>query len=289
MLKHLISADWHVRALVRPQSVHTCPKGVTVDWIAGCLEDTESLRRLVKGVHAVVHCAGAVRGISERDFIQTNVDGVARLVQASHEQDQVPRFLLISSLAAREPGLSYYAASKRRGEEILAYSAESMPWSVFRPTAVYGPGDRELMPIFKWMVRGIAPVIGTGRNRISFLYVEDLAHAVVCWLNSKTDSGHIYELYDGYPHGYSWQDVIEIVTHIRAGRVLQIKIPVLVVKTVGLINLMAGKIRGRPPMLTPGKACELAYPDWSADNTAITRDTGWTPRIGLEEGLKGLF
>jgi nucleoside-diphosphate-sugar epimerase len=87
-----------------------------------------------------------------------NVDGVARLVQAATEQHQLPRFLLISSLAAREPLISPYATSKRQGEETLAAGAGEMGWTTFRPPAVYGPGDKELLPLFRWISRGIAPI-----------------------------------------------------------------------------------------------------------------------------------
>ena len=86
-----------------------------------------------------------------------------------------PRFLLMSSLAARMPQLSDYAASKRRGELAVEAAPENLRWTVLRPPAVYGPGDRELLPLFRWVARGIAPLPAGGGGRFSLLYVDDLA------------------------------------------------------------------------------------------------------------------
>ena len=84
------------------------------------------------------------------------------------EQQHLPRFISISSLAAREPHLSPYAESKKKGEEILAKRAGDRPWAVLRPPAVYGPGDKELLPLFRWMFRGIGPVLGPPEARLLF-------------------------------------------------------------------------------------------------------------------------
>jgi nucleoside-diphosphate-sugar epimerase len=286
LARRLASTDWQVRALVRPASIHKQPNEIASEWITGDLEDMGSLRRLVGGAKAVVHCAGAVRGTHQVDFERTNVDGVARLVQAATEQHPKPRFLLISSLAAREPDLSYYAASKRKGEKALASKSSGMPWVIFRPPVVYGPGDREMLPLFQWMQRGITPIIGSGKSRISLLYVTDLAEAIVYWLHRGKRSGCVYELHDGHTGGYMWQDIIDAVSRLNGRPIYRAKIPVSFLKLIASLNLTAARVFGRAPMLTPGKVRELTHPNWICDNTALNSDTGWTPKITLEEGLR---
>ncbi len=208
------------------------------------------------------------------------------MVRAATEQHPKPRFLLISSLAAREPHLSYYAASKRKGEKALASKSGEMPWVIFRPPAVYGPGDREMLPLFQWMARGIAPIIGPEKSRISLLYVEDLAEAIVCWLDRGMHSRCSYELHDGHTGGYSWQDIIDAVARLRGKPIYRVKIPVSFVKLLALLNLMTARVFGNAPMLTPGKVRELTHPNWVGDNTALTSDTGWIPQVTLDEGLR---
>lgn len=287
LARRLETIGWQIRALVRPASLGARYAGTATQWIEGDLEDIDSLRRLVNNdVYAVVHCAGAVRGASQAQFDGVNVDGVARLVQAAREQHQMPRFLLISSLAAREPHVSPYAASKRHGEDTLAATGGDMSWAVLRPSAVYGPGDKELLPLFRWIGRGIAPILGSRSARFSLLYVEDLAEAVVQWLNSDTNERRAFELHDGHPEGYAWHDVVDTAARLYDRHVFRIQVPVVILRLLAGLNLEAAKIFGYAPMFTPGKVRELNHLNWVCDNSALTRETGWTPRVSLAEGLQ---
>ena len=81
-------------------------------------------------------------------------------------------------------------------------------------------------------------------------------------------------------------NVIDTVGHLTAKRVRNVKVPLTFLRTVAVLNVNAARIFRYAPMLTPGKLRELRHPDWVCDNTAFTRETGWTPRVSLEEGLR---
>ena len=284
--RRLLAEGYKLRALARPTSNRSRLAGCVIHWVEGALEDADSLSRLLHGVDAVVHCAGAVRGVTQAHFDRSNVDGVARLVRAAVEQHPVPRFLLISSLAAREPDLSYYASSKRQAETLLADKAGSMPWIALRPPAVYGPGDREMLPIWRWMVRGVAFEVGSPKARFSMLYVDDLAEAICRCLLNEHPLNDVLELHDGNANGYSIQDITATIEHLTAKRVRTVKVPLHLLEVLAFLNVNAARIFGYAPMLTPGKLRELRHPDWVCDNAAFTRNTGWTPRVTLEDGLR---
>ncbi len=284
--RRLVTNGCKLQALTRKTSDRSRLSGFNIHWVEGTLEDVDSLRRLVRGADAVVHCAGAVRGATQAHFDRLNVDGVARLVRAAVEQHPLPRFLLISSLAAREPGLSHYAGSKRQAETVLADQAGNMSWVVLRPPAVYGPGDKEMLPLWRWMARGFAFVLGSGKARFSMLYVDDLAAAIrKCLLNERLPNG-VFELHDGHLEGYSWQNVIDTFAHLNAKSVGRIHMPVSVLRLLARLNLAASLAFGYAPMLTPGKVRELRHPNWVCDNNAFARATGWKPRVSLEAGLR---
>ncbi|MFZ2630393.1 MAG: NAD(P)-dependent oxidoreductase [Desulfosalsimonadaceae bacterium] len=286
-LAHRLHAEnWQIRALARPASKRNPLSDINVEWIEGDLDDADSLRRLVKNVYAVVHCAGAVRGASSDHFFHVNTHGVANLVEAAIKEHPAPRFLLISSLAAREPHLSYYAASKKKGEEALAQGAGGMPWAALRPPPVYGPGDKEMLPLFRLMLQGIAPVIGDPGARFSMLYVQDLTDAIVQWLKCGSTLPGPFELHDGQENGYSWDDLIRVFSGLRGRQVYRVRIPILPLAWLARINVWAARLAGYAPMLTPGKICEIKHPDWTCDNTLFSQETGWTPQIFLEEGLR---
>ena len=286
LIRRLAAAGRQVQALIRPASIHKQPGDGALKWIQGDLEDVDSLGQLVHGADVIVHCAGAVRGATQAHFNRINVDGVARLAQVAIKQQPPPRFLLMSSLAAREPQLSAYASSKQQGERVLMEASGNMDWAVFRPSAVYGPGDREMMPVLRWMAKGVAPLPGSGNGRFAMLYAEDLAEAVILWLDHGRGQGLTYELHDGHPGGYSWQEVIQTIARLRGAPVTRIKVPLALMRLIAIINLAAARTIGYAPMLTPGKIREISHPDWIADNAAICKSTGWSPKIDLAEGLR---
>jgi nucleoside-diphosphate-sugar epimerase len=286
LVDHLLASGWNVRALVRPVSARRIPQKPGLETVTGSLQDSESLDRLVQGAAAVVHCAGVVRGVTAADFNAVNVGGLERLVRAVLSLSPRPRFLSLSSLAARAPELSHYASSKHQGELALAAMAEDMEWVALRPPAVYGPGDTEMLPLFQWMGRGIAPVLGEPHARLSLLYVEDLCAAVLAWLNAGSCRSGVYELNDTQTGGYSWDETIARISALRASRIVRLPVPASLMQTIAFINVAVARLIGYAPMLTPGKVRELRHPDWVADNSALTAAIGWKPVFSLEQGLR---
>jgi nucleoside-diphosphate-sugar epimerase len=290
-LQRLLAAGHTVRALYRPRANRVLPDPPGLTWIPGDLADPSALASLVKSVGAVVHCAGAVRGATRRDFDAVNEDGVLAVLRAAVGEAGCQRFLLVSSLAAREPGLSHYAGSKRRGERVLATHAGRLGWTILRPPAVYGPGDREMLPLFRSMARGVAPIPGNGQGRFSMMYVDDLASAVLAWLAVESDAGQTFELDDGRAGGYDWNTVRDIASRVLRNQapVRPLLIPAAVLRIAGAANLAAAKLFSYAPMLTPGKVRELTHADWVSRGSEFLKLTAWRPAVGLERGLACTF
>jgi len=259
--------------------------GDMLTWIDGDLASGSGLERLLDGVDAVVHCAGAVRGARQQDFDRINVDGTHLLAEAAARAG-VERFLSVSSLAAREPQLSMYSSSKRRGED--AVKSDRFAWTIVRPPAVYGPGDKELLPLFKLMLSGVAIVPGHS-GRTSLIYVADLVDAIAAWVQAPPMPGTILELDDGTPNGYDWTEMIRIATEIRGARIVRIDVPRAVLGGVGAVNSWVGRLFGGAPMLTSGKVRELFHRDWVCRVDAARAAFPWTPAIRFAEGLRLSF
>jgi len=285
IIRRLLQAGVQVKALVRPASVSSCYEVSGLSWVCGELSDETTLRQLLDGVSAVVHCAGSVRGTSLKDFVPANIASVAQIVQVAGSQVVIPRLLLISSLAARSPDLSDYAASKRQGEEVLRSTAGAINWTILRPPAVYGPGDRELLPLLQWIRRGLAFVPGGGAGRFSMIYINDLVEAVLSWLQYGSGAAGCYEVHDGKVGGYSWDDVCSIAVELYQRPVRRINIARGLLSSAAALNLALARLVGYQPMLTPGKVRELCHDNWVCDDRAFGCATGWHPQIGLREGL----
>ncbi len=284
--RQLKGSNYLVRALVRPESVHKVPSGCLDEIIQGNVNNISDLEDLVQDATAVIHCAGLVRAVSDQAFFDTNAESLDSLVKAVKRSNSKSKLLYLSSLAAREPSLSAYSHSKYQAERRLAEKAYDLPWMVLRPPAVYGPGDKELLPLLLWMKRGLAPVFGSPGNRVSLLYVSDLGEAVLSWLRQDLDLQGCYELHDGSPRGYSWLEVIETVSRLTGKRIVSFRIPKMVLYLLASVNSCLMRLLGRAPMMTPGKVNELTYPSWECSNTKICRVLDWKPKITLEEGLR---
>jgi nucleoside-diphosphate-sugar epimerase len=282
----LHEAGFAVRVLVRsPGRIKTLAPGVE-DIVQGDLHDHQALASLVAGAEAVIHCAGVVRGARQSDFDRINVEGVAHLLQALQAATERPRLFYLSSLAAREPELSFYARSKYRSEQLLTERAGDLSWLALRPPAVYGPGDRELLPLFKLMSRGLVPVLGQRDARFSMIFVDDIAQLVLAWLQQDTAASGVYALDDGRPGGYSWDDVSGVVGELCQRQVHMLKIPGPMLDIPAWVNRVFGRLTGYAPMLTPEKLRELRHPDWVCDNQALKAAIDWQPACQLAEGLR---
>ena len=129
----LHDAGFVIRVLARsPERLEKLPVQVQ-DVVLGDLQDQQALQSLVADTEAVIHCAGVVRGVCQNDFDRVNVEGLGNLLDAIKSFEHPPRLFYLSSLAAREPELSFYARSKHRSEQLLAQRANEISWLALRP------------------------------------------------------------------------------------------------------------------------------------------------------------
>lgn len=290
LLDALIRNGWLVNALTRKQPSKNSYKNI--NWVFGDLDDRDALLKLVTGASAIIHCAGAVRGNSPKTFFHANAIGTENLLQAVASVNLKPRFLLISSLAAREPLLSWYAASKSKAEQILLHYLHDagISYAIFRPSAVYGPGDKELLPVFQASRYGIVPVISNFENRFGLLHVSDLVELICYWLSNVSFTNGIYEIDDATPGGYSYQSVAEIAQQILHRPVRCIKLPGKLIQLIARMNLWISKFLNYSPMLTPGKFRELQHPNWVCDMSAFKqKGINWVPHTSLREAFPYLI
>ncbi len=286
LCSQLVAKGFVVSALVRDESRAASLAEMGVVLIRGSLADPASLDTLAQTCNTVIHCAGAVRGDSQEAFDQTNVAGLGHLITEILAQPEPPALLMLSSIAAREPQLSWYARSKHRAEQLLHGAPPELDWTILRPTAVYGPGDKEMLPVFQWMSRGIALVPGDSNARVSLIHVDDVVSAIIACLNNTAVTTHTYTLADAQPGGYNWPELAAAAASVWKRKVRLLSLPSFLLNTIARVNLALSKIFGYAPMLTPQKLNELRHRDWGADTKEFSEISGWSAKISLVQGLE---
>ncbi len=183
--RHLIHAltrdGWRVRVLARREPAPWIAEDAP-EVVRGDLADADALTRLCAGADAVVHAAGLVRARRDAEFAQVNAEGAERVAAIVRRAAPEAAFLLVSSLAAREPQLSPYARSKRDAEDLVQAIWGGIA-QVARPCAVYGPGDVASGPLFRTAARWpVLPGPSDPRARLTLVHVADCARDIAAMI-----------------------------------------------------------------------------------------------------------
>lgn len=273
-MRDAIAAGWHVRALTRrPQ-----PEREGVTWIAGALDQPVSLAEMAAGSDVVMHIAGVVNVPTRAAFEAGNATATGHVVDAARGAG-VTRFIHVSSLAAREPQISNYGWSKARAEAIVQESG--LDWTIVRPPAVFGPGDTEMLDLFRMARRGIALVPS---GRMSAIYVDELARLLVALAADRSASiGAVYEPDDGREAGWSHRSFARAIGRaVGRSHVSTLATPITLLKAAGRLDKLVRRSRAK---LTPDRANYIAHPDWVATKGACPPAQLWRPEIDTADAL----
>jgi uncharacterized protein YbjT (DUF2867 family) len=273
-MRDAVAAGWHVRALTRRLQ----PDRDGVTWIMGALDKPDSLAEMAAGSDVVMHIAGVVNAPDRAAFEAANATATGHVVDAARGAG-VTRFVHVSSLTAREPGVSNYGWSKERAEAIVKDS--ELDWTIVRPPAVFGPGDTEMLDMFRVAQRGIALVPG---GRMSAIYVDELARLLVALAADRGASiGQIYEPDDGRPTGWSHRSFARAVGRaVGRDRLSTVAMPALLLKAGGRLDKLVRRSRAK---LTPDRARYIAHPDWVATEGALPPAELWRPELDTDDAL----
>ena len=274
LIRHAAMRGQPVRALTRrPQAPL---KGVR--WIEGALDRPDSLAQLVEGADAVIHVAGVVNAPDRAGFAAGNVEGTMAMVEAARAAG-VRRFIHVSSLAAREPELSDYGWSKARAEQIVA--ASGLNWTAVRPPAVYGPGDREMLDLFRMARWGVLLLPPAGR--MSVIEVSDLSRLLLSLVDEDEALAEVYEADDGLPGGWTHEGFGKAIGAAVGRRVATFATPRRVLRFAAAIDRL---IRRRRAKLTPDRVSYFCHPDWTIDPARRPPADIWRPHIETITGLR---
>jgi 2-alkyl-3-oxoalkanoate reductase len=279
---HLVAAlarrGWKIRLLVRRWSPLPSLAGVEADLVLGDVSDEAALRRLVDGADAVIHAAGLIKARRSSDFMAVNRDGTALASALA----PTARFVLLSSLAAGEPLLSPYGASKRAAEEIVVRRAG--PWLAVRAPAVYGPGDHETLTYFRAVARGFAPRPSLSDARLSLIHAADLAEALALAVE-RPPPASVYEIDDGRDGGYGYGDMQAAAEAALGRKARSLAIPRIAMDGIARLNALGQALGGPVQILTPGKVNEIFHGDWTVHDRRLAAAIGFAARYDLASGF----
>lgn len=299
---HIAEALTHrgdkILALVRKTSQIHHLKPLNLEYIEGSISEIQRLKKHLEKCDVVIHSAGLIKALSEKEFFEVNGLGTERLVDAILQCKKKPKKLIyISTIAVHNSSiggsdfslpsfnchpLTIYGKSKLAGEKALERLRGKVQTCVLRPPVLYGPRDKEFLTFFKAVDWGFAPLYGSGKNRLSLCYATDVAQAVIALLKTEFSSDEIFCLDDGAV--YDWNRIIQTVSEVMKKKVLRLPIPPLFFQAAAAFSEIASKISGKAFIFNRDKVLEMGQPSWVCGYQKLHQKTGWKPKVKLKEG-----
>lgn len=288
VLNTLTEAGWRLRLLVRSDP-DLAAGADPVELVPGDLADDAALRTLCDGADTVIHIAGAIKGRDRAAFMSVNEAGTRALSTAWMDRAAPnARLVLMSSLAARAADLSHYAASKAAAEDAAREIGDPGRMVILRPSAIYGPGDRETLAIFKAARLPVHPLLNGPEARLTLIHARDVARAAVLAADGTLPAGR-FELTDAMIGGYRWAEVVGAACAVVGQRCRPFRLPRYVLKGVGRLGDLGAAVTGSPEMITSQKTREILHPDWSSSPEEQPASMQWSAEIPLEDGFAEAF
>jgi nucleoside-diphosphate-sugar epimerase len=283
-------AGWRVRAVVRPGGVKPVPDGV--ERIEAAL-NTDTLAAVIAEGEVVVHAAGLTRSLDPRAF-DFNVSGTRAVVEAANRRNA--RLMLISSQAAIGPGtigrpsreddeprpLTPYGRSKLAGEAEVRARAQS-PWVILRPTTVYGPRDRQFLPLFRMASRGIFLRVTPPEMAFSFIFIDDLTRAVVS-AGERIDDLAETAMFLGHPDPVTAAGILQGLASVFERRYRPWTVPRFVLDAFAWGGELTWRF-GEEPLLDRSRLTELRSEGFVCAVDRVRERLGFTAAVPLQEGL----
>ncbi len=268
--------------------------------IVADLRDVDAVRQACKARDVVYHVGALSAAWGKReDFFAINVGGTEAVLAGCCEHG-VKRLLYVSSPSVVFNGkdqldateavtyprrfASIYSLTKKLGEDRIHAAPAFLETVILRPKAIFGPGDRSLLPqLIAAARRKRLPQIGAGNNLVDLTYVENVAHALVLALEAPDAVGKTYTITNG-EHINLWTVIRQVLQRLDLSTDLrQISLP-MALAAAATMELQA-TLTGQEPLLTRYSAAILGRTQ-TYDISAAQRDLGYVPRISVAQGIE---
>lgn len=267
IIEQLLQAGHTPRILVRSGSESRVPQAANCQIVSGDISDQAALAECLQGSAAVIYLIGILREFPKRNitYEETQFRGVECSVNIAKQQGG-KHFLLMSANGVKAGGTPYQD-TKYRAEQCVM--ASGMPWTVFRPSVVFGDprGKMEFCTqLQQELIRPPIPAplffpkfnIGqAGKFQMGPVHVEDVAAAFVKALDNTAALQQIFTLCGA--KAVSWQQIIQTLAQ-ASGRNSKLALPA----PAELIKLVASVLdsqawfpitRDQVVMLLEGNTC----------------------------------
>ncbi|MCC8142774.1 MAG: NAD(P)-dependent oxidoreductase [Tannerellaceae bacterium] len=308
LVKEALNRGYEVWAGVRASSSRENLQDKRIRFIDLKYNDIDALTKQLNEFTAangrwdyIIHNAGLTKTTSKELFYQINATYTHHLIEALSRSKCIPdKFLLMSSLSSYGKGDekqftpiqltdpqnpdTAYGKSKLEAENYIRRQTY-FPYLILRPTGVYGPGEKDYFMEIKSIKAGFDLAVGSTLQRITFIYVKDLARAAFLALEKESIRNKEYFVADGDVH--TDESFARLIQEVLAKKqVFHARIPLPFVRIACICSEYLGKITGKSMTLNTDKYIILKQRNWICDVKPLQEDLNFQPAYRLKEGLE---
>lgn len=245
----------------------------------------------------IIHNAGITKASKKSEFLNINFHNTKNFIVSLKEMNKIPdKFIYISSLAAFGPTengnniktennpkpISEYGKSKLAAEKYII-DKSNIPYLIYRPTAVYGPGDSAFLKTIKLINCGWDIKIGKHSQILTFIYVKDLSKLIFNSLESQIINKS-YFISDG--NSYNNKDFSNTISKYSNKKIKRLFLPVWFAKSIAFISESFAFFSGKTSFLRVDKISELAAQNWTCNTRPLISDLNFKAEYNLETGMQ---
>jgi len=302
LVEEALNRGLDVYAAVRRSSSTQYLQDPRITLVYPNFEDVDHMTELIKAHNFdyFVHNAGITKTPSKAEYFKVNAEYLDNIIQALTLSDiPIKKLTFVSSLAAYGPAeytksgivsneeephpVTNYGRSKLQGERYLQ-AQDKIPYVIIRPTAVYGPRERDLFTVYQLLNRGLDLSVGLTDQRLTFIYVKDLVDVILDSTLAHKKNVAYFATDLAVHTSTAYTEAIKKALGNKAA--LKIKLPITVVKVLGFASEKIGGFFGNYPALNVEKVNELEANSWECDTVPLQRDLNYVPKYDLEKGLE---
>ena len=299
LIRKLCNLGCQVRVIARPTSNRSAIADLPIEWIEGDVFDENTVRQGMSGVNYVFHVAAAFREakIDDNIYELVHVKSTKLLAHAAMDNPEFKRFVHVSTVGVlghikkppsdettpMNPGDVYQETKAVAEKWMLAFYKETgLPVTVVRPAAIYGPGDRRLLKLFKMAKMPVVPIIGFSKGLYHLIHVEDLVSFMVLVAVSPNTIGQIYIC--GNPEPSSIKEIIKTIAEYLGKKPIFIRLPAWPFFMLGdICEFVCKPLNIEPPIYR--RRVAFFTKDRAFDTTKMRRETGFDYQYSNKDGL----
>ena len=299
LAKKLIEQKYDVTCFVRYDSnIELLPENSKIVYVD--YSNDKEISDLLQNQEIIIHVAALTRAKKWQQFKKINIELTEKLLDIYNKTPCLKQFIFISSQAAAGPAnnnipkiesdlcnpISMYGKSKLAAENIIKEKAEK-PWTIIRPVAVFGPGEKDFLQIFKMVKKHISIFAGYSKKYINLISVDDLTDIIIKTIGNQKANNQIFFASDG--NVYSLDDFISNLEKALNTYSVRFRIPEMLLLPAALFSEFCAFHRQKISFFNREKAKEMKQQYWLVSNNKIKELHNYKNNSDLQSNLKKTY